>query len=151
LIAALDELAANSSEVFKIRCHFSVEGPPLTVENEIALHVYYIVLEAVANAAKHSGASSVEITLQPAGDRWLFGVRDDGCGFSLPVSNQDGMGLRILRYRARVIGATLNLQSQTGSGTSVTCLFLPVSREGLGGSIPRRRREETDHAERAHT
>jgi PAS domain S-box-containing protein len=151
LIAALDELAANASEVFKIRCHFSVEGPPLTVENEIALHVYYIVLEAVANAAKHSGASSVEISLQPAGDRWLLGVRDNGCGFSLPVANQDGMGLRILRYRARVIGATLNLQSQPGSGTTVTCLFLPVSREALGGSISRRRREEPDRAERAHT
>jgi PAS domain S-box-containing protein len=147
LVAALDELAANASEVFKIRCNFVVDGPPLTVENEIALHLYYIVLEALANAAKHSGASSVDISLQPSGDRWLLSIRDDGTGFSLQVPNHDGMGLRILNYRARVIGATLTLQSQPGSGTSVTCLFLPVSREGPRGSFPRRRREERKRAE----
>jgi PAS domain S-box-containing protein len=148
LVAAVDELAANASEVFKIRCHFVVEGPALTVENEIALHLYYIVLEAVANAAKHSGAACVDITLQPAGDRWLLSIRDDGAGFSLPVRNQDGMGLRILRYRARVIGATLNLQSQPGSGTTVTCLFLPVSGEPPRANFPRRQREEPTEAER---
>jgi signal transduction histidine kinase len=148
LVAALDEMASNASEVFKIRCRFVVEGPSLAVENEIALHLYYIVLEAVANAAKHSGASCVDILLQPAGDRWLLSIRDDGSGFSLPVRNQDGMGLRILRYRARVIGATLNLQSQPGSGTTVTCLFLPVSGESSRGPLPRRHREEPSRAER---
>jgi signal transduction histidine kinase len=142
LVAALDELAANASEVFKIRCNFVVEGPPLAVENEIALHLYYIVLEAVANASKHSGADRVDISLQPAGDRWLLSIRDDGAGFSLPARNQDGMGLRILRYRARVIGATLNLQTQPGSGTTVTCLFLPVSGESPRAGAPRRPREE---------
>jgi hypothetical protein len=57
------------------------------------------------------------------------------------------MGLRILHYRARVIGATLTLQSQPGSGTTVTCLFLPVSREAPRGGIPRRHREEHNRAE----
>ncbi len=148
LVAALDELAANASEAFKIQCHFALDEPAPTVENEIALHLYYIVLEAVANAAKHSGATRVDITLQPAGDRWLLSIRDYGSGFSLPVLNQDGMGLRILHYRARVIGATLNLQSQPGSGTTVTCLFLPISRETPLGSIPRRHREKPNPAER---
>lgn len=129
LVVALEQLAANASEVFKINCHFHGEGLPLTVENEIALHLYYIVLEALANASKHSGAANVDITLQPSGDRWLLTIQDDGAGFVLPNRNQDGMGLRILHYRARVIGATLNLHSQPGSGTRVTCLFLPVSRE----------------------
>ncbi len=123
----------------------------MTVENEIALHLYYIVLEAVANAAKHSGASRVDISLQPAGDRWLLSIRDDGSGFSLPDPNQDGMGLRILHYRARVIGATLTLQSQPGSGTTVTCLFLPVSREAPRRSVSRRRREKPNRAEHTQT
>ena len=149
LVAALDEFAANASEAFKIRCSFTVEGPPLAVENEIALHLYYIVLEAVANAAKHSGGASVDISLQPAGDRWLLSVRDTGCGFSQPVTNQDGMGLRILRYRARVIGATLTLQSQPGSGTTVSCLFLPVSGEAPRVGVSRRQREEYNQPQRA--
>ncbi len=147
LVAALEELASNASEVFKINCRFVVEGLPVTVENEIALHLYYIVLEALANAAKHSGGSNVDITLQPSGDRWLLTIQDDGIGFSLPARNQEGMGLRILHYRARVIGATLNLQSQLGSGTTVTCLFLPVSRE-LRAGFPRRQREEASRMEK---
>ena len=142
LVAALEQLASNASEVFKINCRFHVEGLPVTVENEIALHLYYIVLEALANASKHSGGANVDITLQPSGDRWLLTIQDDGIGFSLPARNQEGMGLRILHYRARVIGATLNLQSQPGSGTTVTCLFLPASRELPRGGAPRRQRAE---------
>jgi two-component system sensor kinase FixL len=149
LVAALEELASNASEVFKINCRFVADVLPVTVENEIALHLYYIVLEALANAAKHSGGSHVDITLQPSGDRWLLTVQDDGSGFSLPARNQEGMGLRILHYRARVIGATLNLQSQPGSGTTVTCLFLPVSREVPRGTGPRRPREEASRVEKA--
>jgi PAS domain S-box-containing protein len=148
LVAALEELASNASEVFKINCRFVADGPPLTVENEIALHLYYIVLEALANAAKHSGGSNVDLSLQPSGDRWLLSIRDDGAGFSLPVRNQQGMGLRILHYRARVIGATLTLHSQPGSGTTVQCLFLPVSRELPPGGGPRGRREEPSPVER---
>ncbi|HEY3862220.1 MAG TPA: PAS domain S-box protein [Verrucomicrobiae bacterium] len=151
LVAALEELAANAREVFKIQCRFVVEEPPVAVENEIALHLYYIVLEALANAAKHSGGSNVDIALQPSGDRWLLSIQDDGIGFSLPARNQDGMGLRILHYRARVIGAALNLHSQPGSGTTVTCLFLPVSRELPRGGAPRRSREKTIRVERNAT
>jgi PAS domain S-box-containing protein len=148
LVAALEELASNAREVFKINCRFMVEGPPLTVENEIALHLYYIVLEALGNAAKHSEGANVDITLQPSGDRWLLTIHDDGVGFLLPARNEEGMGLRILHYRARVIGATLNLHSQPGSGTTVTCLFLPVSRELPRGGVPRRHREEPARAEK---
>ena len=137
LVAALEELAANASEAFKIQCGFSVEGPALTVENEVALHLHYIALEAVANAAKHSRTASVDIALQPAGERWLLTIRDYGCGFVPPGPNHDGMGLRILRYRAKVIGATLHLQSQPGSGTTVTCQFLPSLSESPRGSGPR--------------
>jgi PAS domain S-box-containing protein len=147
LQAALEELASNAREVFKINCRFLVEGPPVVVENEIALHLYYIVLEALANASKHSPGSNVDILLHPSGDRWLLTIQDDGIGFSLPARNQEGMGLRILHYRARVIGATLNLQSQPGSGTTVTCLFLPKSREVPRGGGPRRLRQESGRLE----
>jgi signal transduction histidine kinase len=151
LVAALEELAANATEVFKIHCRFVAEGPPVLVENEIALHLYYIALEALANAAKHSSGSNVDITLQPSGDRWSLSIQDDGIGFSLPARNQEGMGLRILHYRARVIGATLNLHSQPGSGTTVTCLFLPVSQELPRNSGPRRQWEEGSRMEKTQT
>ena len=127
LVSALEELAANASELFKINCRFVATAPPVAIEKGIALHLYYIVLEAVANASKHGSASNVVINLEPAGDRFLIRVQDDGIGFSRPAGGQTGMGIRIMHYRARVIGATLHLQSQTGSGTSVTCRFAPVA------------------------
>jgi signal transduction histidine kinase len=131
LVVALEELAANASDLFKLTCRFTCQNPPAAVDNVVALHLYYIVLEAVANASKHGGAGIVLIGLEPRGDRYLLTIRDDGCGFSPSAKSQVGMGLRIMHYRARVIGATLNVQSRPGQGTTITCLFLPVSREGM--------------------
>ncbi|HEX4349915.1 MAG TPA: ATP-binding protein [Verrucomicrobiae bacterium] len=127
LVSALEELAANASELFKINCRFVAVAPPAAIEKDIALHLYYIVLEAVANASKHGSARNVVIYLEPAGDRFQIRVQDDGIGFSRPTSGHTGMGIRIMHYRARVIGATLLLHSQPGSGTSVVCQFAPGS------------------------
>src|SRR5258708_36805878 len=51
LVSALEELAANASELFKINCRFASEQPPGEVENGVGLHLYYIVVEAGDNAA----------------------------------------------------------------------------------------------------
>ncbi len=129
LASALEELAANSSELFKINCRFVAEEPAVVVDNDIALHLYYIALEAVANASKHGRAKNIVITLGPSNGRHALEVKDDGCGFTPGATASTGMGIRIMHYRARVIGATLNLQSRPGSGTHIVCLFQPISRE----------------------
>lgn len=131
LISALAELAANTSELFKISCQFTTQSPELLIANDAALHLYYIVLEAVANAARHGKARQVWIALSPAKDRYALSVRDDGTGFELPGTTLNGMGLRIMQHRARVIGATLNLQSEPGSGTAITCVFAATPRDSL--------------------
>ena len=51
----------------------------------------------------------------------------------MPGTGLSGMGIRIMRYRARVIGATLDVASRPGQGTKVSCVFSPVSRENLRG------------------
>jgi signal transduction histidine kinase len=130
LVSALEELAANSSTLFQIPCAFSCPQPPEAVDNGIALHLYYIAQEAVANAAKHGQAKHVQLTLQPSKDRYALTVHDDGIGFSLSGHRPTGMGLRIMHYRARVIGATLEVQTQPGQGTTVTCLFAPALGSG---------------------
>jgi PAS domain S-box-containing protein len=133
LVSALEELAANSSELFKINCQFSCVEAPAEVDNEAALHLYYIVLEAVANACKHSNAQNVFITLESARDRHSLSVRDDGKGFSPSGKAHTGMGIRIMQYRARVIGANLTLRSAPDSGTHLACLFFAVSRDEPAG------------------
>jgi len=141
LVSALEELANNARELFKIDCRFVSEDPPSIVENGIALHLYYIVLEAIANAVKHGHAKNVLITLEPSSDRYLLNIHDDGVGFAQEADAQTGMGIRIMQYRARVIGATLNLQSRPGLGTDVGCLFLPVPAEWGQKSDGRNRHE----------
>jgi PAS domain S-box-containing protein len=129
LASALEELAANAGNLFKIKCIFSCPEPLSEMENGAALHLYYIAQEAVLNAAKHGRATRASILLLRIHDRFVLTVQDDGAGFELPGTNLGGMGIRIMRYRARVIGATLDLKSQPGRGTQVTCTFYPTARE----------------------
>jgi len=129
LAYVLSELAANAQELFKVNCRFSAQDPPPDIENDVALHLYYIAREAVANAARHGHADNIWISLAPNQDRYLLTVRDDGAGFVLPGRTATGMGLRIMQHRARVIGATLNLQSAPAAGTTMTCVFTATPRE----------------------
>jgi len=123
LVSALEELAVNTSNLFKVQCQFSAEGPLPQAENGVALHLYYIAQEAVLNAAKHSRAGNISISLTRANDRFILAIHDDGSGFELSDHGFRGMGIRIMRYRARVIGATLDLKSQPGQGTQISCVF----------------------------
>jgi signal transduction histidine kinase len=123
LIWALEDLAANASNLFRIKCHLSYEEPFPEVENDVALHLFYIVQEAMLNAAKHGKAAHVNISLARQGERLALTIHDDGSGFESSGSNYTGMGIRIMRYRARVIGATLDLTSRPGQGTQISCVF----------------------------
>jgi PAS domain S-box-containing protein len=137
LVSALEELAANASSLFKIQCSFSCEENLPRMENGAALHLYYIAQEAVLNAAKHSKAAHVKVALSRANDRFVLTVQDNGLGFALPVANP-GLGIRIMRYRARVIGATFDLKSEPGHGTQIACAFYPAAREA--GSLKQHER-----------
>ena len=129
LASALEEMAGNASSLYGIKCRFTCDRVLPAMENGSALHLYYIAQEAVLNAAKHGKAANVLVNLSRANDRFALTVQDDGAGFSLPGTGGAGMGIRIMRYRARVIGATLDLKSKPGQGTQVTCTFYPASRE----------------------
>ncbi len=142
LIWALEDLAANAGNLFRIKCDLSYEEPFPAVENDVALHLFYIVQEAMLNAAKHGKAQQVNIALTRQGERLVLTIRDDGSGFESPGSNSTGMGIRIMRYRARVIGATLDLTSRPGQGTQVTCVFY---------SAPQKAREEAADAKQTES
>ena len=119
LASALAELAANTSSFFPIQCRFF--GEVQLSDKSVSLHLYYIAQEAVSNAIKHGRATQVTIAIAQTGDRLILTIEDNGAGFQLPMAEPTGMGLRIMRYRARMIGATLDLKSQPQSGTQITC------------------------------
>jgi PAS domain S-box-containing protein len=124
LVSAIEEFVASVKNLFKTQCQFSCDEPLLTVENTVSLHLYYIIQEAVLNAVKHGKATSIAISIVRDNDRFVLTIRDDGMGFQA-LGSSTGMGIRIMRYRASVIGTTLDLKSSPGQGTQITCTFYP--------------------------
>jgi PAS domain S-box-containing protein len=123
LTTALEELADNAAQLFHIRCEFHGELPVGIADVGAATHLYRIAQEAITNAVKHGRAKRVVIDLTDAGDSFNLKVIDDGRGFGRTKAAAAGMGLRIMKYRAAMLGATLEVRSIAGQGTTVTCTF----------------------------
>lgn len=123
LPAALEQLAASASRTHGLRVGFrkAIEGT-LEIDSTATHHLYRIAQEAVTNAARHSGASAVTLRLDANPHRIRMSVSDDGCG--LPPAgdgarNGDGMGLRIMEYRARMMHAQFEIVPLRRGGTQV--------------------------------
>jgi PAS domain S-box-containing protein len=133
LMLALTELAARTAKLFGADCQFLCSTPVLVPDQTIGVHVYRIAQEAVGNAIKHGKAKRIQIRLTAAGSGFVLEVNDDGKGISPAPGHSEGMGLRIMRHRAGVIGGSLSVQRLPTGGTSVRCdmpgrVNLPISR-----------------------
>lgn len=120
-MAALRELAASTNEVTKVRCRFVCDRPVPVSDPNTATHLFRIAQEAVSNALKHASAKSIVISLGSLPGRLLLAVRDDGAGMPARAKPRTGLGLRIMRHRAGLIGGTLAVQREAGGGTAVVC------------------------------
>lgn len=124
LMSALQELASNTSRLFDISCVFECPAPVLSIDLAAALHVYRITQEAVNNAVKHSGAKHIWISLNRDDQGHItLAVRDDGTGFTPHPTTDGGMGIDIMQYRARMIGAALDIRRAAEGGTVVDCVL----------------------------
>ena len=128
LMAALAELAANTEKLFRVKCRFECPAPVYIHDLITATPLFRIAQEAATNAVKHGKAKEIEISLETKLEKIILSVRDNGSGFSPPSGTTKGMGLRIMQYRAGMIGATLLFQRQSKGGTAVVC-FLSVPGE----------------------
>jgi len=88
--------------------------------------LYKIAQEAVTNAIKHGKANEVQISLANSGEHVVVKVKNNGLPFPDLKDQNPGMGLRIMRYRANVIGASLDIRANRAEGTVVTC-SLPIA------------------------
>jgi signal transduction histidine kinase len=79
--------------------------------------------EAVHNAVKHAEASKVVIHLVQQDGALRLRVSDDGKGLPRTTKLRSGIGLRLMKYRATVIGAKLEVESQPGRGVTVSCVL----------------------------
>lgn len=122
LMAALQELAGSVERTCSVRCTVHASEAVTVHDNVLATHVFRIAQEAINNSVKHGKAKNIEVTLGPGGDKIELTVTDDGTGFS-PEAKMDGLGMRIMHYRARRIGGTLEVATTEKGGTRVKCLF----------------------------
>ena len=95
--------------------------PVLISDNVMATHLYRIAQEAINNAIKHGRASQIKIELVDALEIITLTVQNNGLVFSKTRSFKDGIGLRIMRYRAEMIGGSLTFHSDAKRGTMVVC------------------------------
>ena len=106
LTFALRELAARSRDLYGLEVNFRADvWPELALDETDASHLYRIAQEALTNAARHGHATLVNIFLFGNRKTFLLSITDDGEGIHLPTSPYTGMGLKIMRYRAGMIGA----------------------------------------------
>ena len=124
LAAAIRDLAGQSG--FPVRVHGDHELDPLPVlEPTATVGVYRIIQEALANAARHSGAPVAHVWISSLDGRLSVVVADEGRGFDPGAAVDPGIGLAGMYERAELLGGRLSIQSAAGRGTRVT-LDLPV-------------------------
>jgi signal transduction histidine kinase len=121
LMSALSELAESTEKLFRISCRFHCAAPVLIETHTVATHLYRIVQEAVSNAVKHGRARKIEIHLKSVQDRIMLEVDDNGVGLPKVLPKKRGLGLRIMQYRAGMIGGTATVERKAGGGTRVIC------------------------------
>ncbi len=118
LHSALSQIAEHTELTSNIHCTFSGEDSLNITDNTLATHLYYIVQEAVNNAVKHSGASTIDISLHEQDEYLHLLIVDDGIGFDTQQPGT-GMGIQIMKYRVQVISAFLEISSSQTKGTTI--------------------------------
>jgi PAS domain S-box-containing protein len=150
LAAALTRLAATAERLFGITCTAETVGTDAGIAAvPHPTHLFRIAQEAVSNAVRHGRAGRVDVTLSVGKEQVRLRVHDDGVGFpdairaggseaptpgdhshghtvSAPARPDDhrGMGVRIMHYRARIAGGTLDIRPAVDGGTIVSCTIL---------------------------
>ncbi|XVU29373.1 sensor histidine kinase [Actinoplanes sp. CA-054009] len=135
----LEELGLSSA-LRALATEFTTAG--LTVRRQVAsdlpalgkdveLVVYRVAQEGLTNAARHSGAHQVELSLRTEADGVRLCVRDDGRGIGAAT---EGAGIRGMRERALLIGATLTVEPAPGGGTAVSLRIPAPAGSPLEGS-----------------
>ncbi len=108
--------AANARSATRFELRVQGEAFPLLGEAQVTL--YRLIQEALNNVAKHARASHGAVDVSWA-ESLNITVRDDGCGFDMGAVSAGHLGLGFMAERAAAVGATLDVESAPGDGTTV--------------------------------
>ncbi len=136
-----DALAAETarwSATSGVNAEVTTTGDPRPLHPEVEVTLLRVAQEALANVARHAGASHAGVTLSYMEDVVTLDVRDDGSGFVVngrahdaPPANGSGFGLTAMRQRVTRLAGQLEIESEPGAGTAVSASVPAIP---LGGS-----------------
>ncbi len=132
LVAALEWMADNMEKSYGVRAHVAVVGAERSLSSEVQLLLFRIAQEALSNIRRHAQASEAEIKVDFANSGITMTVADNGRGFEVPRHLEDlasigRLGIMGMYERARLLGGTLAIKSESGKGTRVVAK-LPLQR-----------------------
>ena len=104
-----------------VRCRLEADEEISVQDSTVALHLYRIAREAVINANKYSRAREIIVRMRRSASGIELSVIDDGVGIPPDSPAGSGMGFHIMQYRARSIGARLEIKPIKPHGTRLTC------------------------------
>ena len=122
LSASLQTLASRISITYWISCDFVCKNEVVIEDINLSLNLYRIAQEAAHNAIRHGHAKHLTVSLDAEEGKLCLSICDDGCGFAggeVKSAETPGMGIKIMQYRAKQIGATLELLLRPEGGTEV--------------------------------
>jgi hypothetical protein len=125
LVGALQLLAETVRTNFRTPCLCEVDSGIVIKNSDIETHLFRIAQEAVNNALRHGKPSKVKLSLQHVSQTECeLRIEDDGAGLKKNKGEQDsGIGVRVMDYRANLIGARLTIKTKPRRGVVVTCRF----------------------------
>jgi PAS domain S-box-containing protein len=121
LRAALADLAERVRQQTGLACAFQCPQRVFVKDAFTATHLYHIVQEATNNALRHGQPKRIDIQMNAESDALILSIADDGIGMPEHRSPMYGVGIRLMRHRASLIGGILNIAPAGGTGTLVTC------------------------------
>ncbi len=122
LSVALRRQAQRVTRDFGVDCHFEALQPVAVEDARVAYSLYQIAQEAITNALRHGQPTEIVITLGRQNGRVGLMIEDNGTGLSSSFEEgDDGLGLRMMRYRAHQIGGQLQIAPRPAGGVTVHC------------------------------
>lgn len=119
---ALKNLASYVKKIYGITCHLDLDPVIRVSDPAYAANLYRIAQEALNNSAEHSQAENIWLGLTKKGRKICLTVEDDGLGIRSEIPNdRKGHGLRLMRHRAHLMNAKLEVKRLDGKGTLVRC------------------------------
>ncbi len=124
-LAASLRLLADQIRSNRLDCTCVIDLEPKLKDSEAETHLFRIAQEAVNNAVRHGQPKHLTLSLRPdENERCLMEIIDDGIGIDKKKPRSgDGIGIRVMRYRANLIGGDFSVGPLEGGGTRVACCF----------------------------